>query len=253
MTCGRGSLGRFGELPKFGVSLVPNSHLPMRGVPTITHPFAPERVHVLHFAATHRLASVGGVSFAGPQTLLLHTACLRPTNLSIFLERNRRIVGQLLLVNVATRGFVEQQSGQQKKRLPPPLSSLHIALVRLFHRQSLRAPVRASMKMRNCLENCRSPAEFNFKIHLIHQNQRRLDCRAGASHGNTGSGSVGGNGSSSPLTTYFPPCKLSVSSLATSSSTNETCPGLIEGSHSVGSKPIYSTLKQRDLLAVFFV
>ena len=43
-------------LPKFGVSLVPNLHLPMLGVPTTTHPFVPEQVHVLHVASIRRLA-----------------------------------------------------------------------------------------------------------------------------------------------------------------------------------------------------
>ena len=105
---GVGDSGR-AELPNFGVSLVPNSHLPMRGVPTTTHPFAPERMHVLHVAAIRRVASVGDVSFAGPQTPLLHTACLRPTNLSTSLKEIVESLGQLPLVNVTTtRGVVEQ-------------------------------------------------------------------------------------------------------------------------------------------------
>ena len=92
MTCGRGSLGSGGR--RFGSRNASEVwHLPMRGVPTTTHPFVPEKVHVLHVASIRRLASVGDVSFAGSQRPLLHTSCLRPTRLSIFLERNRRIVG----------------------------------------------------------------------------------------------------------------------------------------------------------------
>ena len=57
--------------PKFGVSLVPNLHLPMRGVPmTLTH------LYQRDVTAIHHLASVGDVSSAGSQRPLRHTACL---------------------------------------------------------------------------------------------------------------------------------------------------------------------------------